>query len=87
VFIGVSIAKNVDQVGDRGSGHTIIFDVQTLFGAILNMSLRSACFVNEVSFLGKKQHFCLGTTLRCWLIRISKLWDVGLKEFWCIFIS
>jgi len=54
VFSGVSKVKEVDGVGDKGSGHTIIFDIQTLSGAIMNMSLRSAHFVDEVSFLGKK---------------------------------
>ena len=53
----------------------------------MNMSLRSASFVDEVSFLGKKQNSDLGTTLKCWIIRISKLWDVRLKEFCCISIS
>ena len=54
MFSGVSKVKEVEGVGDKGSGHTIIFDVQTLSGAIMNMSLRSACFVDEVSFLLKK---------------------------------
>jgi hypothetical protein len=53
VFFGVSTAKEIDGVGDNGSGQTIIVDVQTLFGDILIMSLRSACFVDEV-FSGKK---------------------------------
>jgi hypothetical protein len=77
----------MDGVGDKGSGQTIIVDIQTLFGAIMNMSLRSACFADEVSFLGKKQNYGLGTTLKCWIIRTSKLWDVRLKEFCCILIS
>jgi len=64
LFSGVSKVKEVDGVGDKGSGHNIIFEVQTLSGAIMNMSLRSARFVDEVSFLGKKkQNFGLGTTV------------------------
>ena len=54
MFSGVSIAKEIDGVGDSGSGQTIIIDVQTLFGDILNMPLRSACSIDEVSFLEKK---------------------------------
>jgi len=87
VFSGVSIAKEIDGVGDKGSGQSRIVDVQTLFGAIMNMSLRSACFTDEVSFLGKKQNYGLGTTLKCLIIRTSKLWDVRLKEFCCVLIS
>jgi hypothetical protein len=88
VFSGVSIAKEIDGVGDKGSGQTRIVDVQqTLFGAIMNMSLRSACFADEISFMGKKQNYGLGSTLKCWIIRSSKLWDVRLKEFCCILIS
>jgi hypothetical protein len=36
VFFGVVIAKEVDGVGDKGSGDTIIVDVETLLWAFLN---------------------------------------------------
>ena len=49
VYCGVFIAKEVDGVGDKGSGDTTTGVVQTL-EAFLNMSLRFACFIDEVFF-------------------------------------
>ena len=55
IFSGVFRAKEVDGVGDKGSEDTT-FDVQTLFKHFMNMSLRSACFNDEL-LSGKKQNF------------------------------
>jgi hypothetical protein len=56
--------------------------VLTGIGGLLNLSLRSACFIEEASFLVKSKTSCLGTTLaKCWIIRISELSDVRFKEF------
>jgi hypothetical protein len=48
--------KKVDGVGDKGSGDTTMVNVQTLLEAFANMSLRSACFSDEV-FSGNNQNF------------------------------
>jgi hypothetical protein len=50
VFFGVFtvlIPEVVDGIGVKGSGGTITFDVQTLLEAFFNMSLRSACFIDD----------------------------------------
>jgi hypothetical protein len=47
VFSVVFIAEDVDGVGDKGSGDTTVVNVETLLDAFLNMSLRSACFIDE----------------------------------------
>jgi hypothetical protein len=52
-FSGVFVAEEVDWVGDQESGDTTTVDVQTLLEAFLNMSLRSACLIDEF-FSGKK---------------------------------
>jgi hypothetical protein len=81
VFSGAFIAENVG-VGDKGSGDTKTVDVQTFLEAFLNMSLKSAYFIDEVFFLVKSKTSSLGTTfLKCQIIRISELPDVRLKEF------
>ena len=40
MFSGVFIAEEVDGVRDKGSGESMVVDVQTLGGLFLNMSLR-----------------------------------------------
>jgi hypothetical protein len=51
--------------------------------AFLNILLRSACFTDE-AFLVKSKTSVLGTThFKCLVMRISKLSDIGLKEFCC----
>jgi hypothetical protein len=50
VFSGVFIAEKVNGVGDKGSGETTIVDVLALLEAFLNMSQRSASFIDEVFF-------------------------------------
>jgi hypothetical protein len=77
VFSGVFTAEEVYGVGDEGSGDITMFDVQTLLEAFVNMPLRSAWFIDEAFFSGKKQNFGLWMTLKCWVIRISLLSDVG----------
>jgi hypothetical protein len=70
VFYGVYIAEEVDGVRDKVSGNTTTVDVQTLLEAFLNMSLRSAFFIDEAFFLVKSKISRLGTTfLKCWIIR------------------
>ena len=46
---GVFIAEEVDGVGDKWSGITMA-GVQALLDAFLNVSLRSACFIDENFF-------------------------------------
>jgi hypothetical protein len=55
VFSGIFIAEEGDGAGDMESGDTTIGDVRTLLEAFLNMSLRSACFTNEI--FSEKQNF------------------------------
>jgi hypothetical protein len=58
VFYGVFRAEDVNGIRDSKSGDTIMVDEQTPLEAVLNMSLRSACFSDEAFFLfGKKQNF------------------------------
>ena len=72
MLCGVYVAKEVDAVENKGSGNTTLVDLQTLLEAFLNVSLRSACFSDEVFFMVKdNKTFSFGTTLR--VIRISKL--------------
>jgi hypothetical protein len=56
--------------------------------AFLNRSLR-ICLLHWWSFfLVKSKTFDPGTTpLKCWIIRISRFLDVGLKEFCCTYNS
>jgi hypothetical protein len=56
LFSGIFVAKEVDGVGDMGSGDTTTAEVQTLLGAILKLSLRSAHFTDEF-FSDEKQNF------------------------------
>jgi hypothetical protein len=54
-------------------------------GCVLNMSQRSACIIDETFFSGKKQKFSLGSAcLKSWIVRISELLGLRLKEFHCI---
>lgn len=65
----------------HGVRDTTTFNVQAYMVAFLNIALMSAFFV-------KSKTFCLGTCFfKCWIIRISKLWDIRLKEFCCILLS
>ena len=81
VFSGVFIAEEVDEVGDMGSGETTAVDLQTILGAFLNMSLKSACFIDDAFFLVKSSCLCFETPCLNWTVRISKLLVVELKEF------
>jgi hypothetical protein len=59
MFSGISIAKEVDGVGDKWSGNTTMVSVQALLDAFLNMSLKSTCFIDEIlppPSPGKKQN-------------------------------
>jgi hypothetical protein len=55
VFSG--IVEEAAGVGDRRSGDTTVVGVQTLFDVFLNMPLKSAYFIDEAFFFGKKQTF------------------------------
>ena len=57
--------------------------VQTHVEASLNISLRSACFIDKRFYLAKNKTSVLGTTLKCQIIRISKLMDIRLRKFYC----
>jgi hypothetical protein len=46
VFSGAIIVEEVDSVGGKGSGDARMVDVQKLLETVLNMSLRSSCFVD-----------------------------------------
>jgi hypothetical protein len=54
------------------TGPTMVY-VQTFLGDILNMFLRSACFIDESFLLVKSETSGLGTGLKCQIIRISNL--------------
>ena len=56
VFSGVSIAEEVDGERENLSGDNTMIDLETLFEAVLNVSLRFASFINE-HLSGKKQDF------------------------------
>jgi len=61
-----------------------MYDVQTLLKAYLNMSLRSACFIDE-SILVKVKTSGHGTTFfKCQIIRISILLDIRVKKLSCM---
>jgi len=55
----------------------------------LNMSPRSACFIDKAFFPGKKQTFQYWeySPFKCRIIRTSELSDFGLKAFCCTFCS
>jgi len=68
VFCGIYVAKVVDAVENKGLGNTTPVDLQTLLEAFLNVSLRSACFSDEVFFFflgggggGKRNFFFLSS--------------------------
>jgi len=48
VFYGVFIAEEDDRAEDKGSGGTIVVDIQTFLVAILNMSLGPTHFSDKV---------------------------------------
>jgi len=74
--------EEVDGIEDKGLGDATTVSLQMLLEAFLNMFLRSACL-----FLVKSQTSGVGTALfKCQFIRISGSWNVGFKEFYCIYI-
>jgi hypothetical protein len=50
LFSRVFIVEEGEGIGNKGLGYTMMVDVQTLLEAFLNMSLRSAGFIDEVFF-------------------------------------
>jgi hypothetical protein len=77
IFSGAFRAEEVDGVGDKGSGDTTV-DIQSLFKHFLNMSLRSACFNDEL-LSGKKQNF---SVLRLLFpsARFSEFWNYQMSD-------
>jgi len=62
-----------------------MIDVLTLLEAFLNISLKSACFIDEVNFLVKSKMSGLDTIfLKCRIIKSSQLSDIKLNKFLCI---
>jgi hypothetical protein len=59
VFYGVFIAEEVNGVQHKRSADTTTVDAQTLLGGFLNMSMTSACFIND-TFLVKSKISGLG---------------------------
>jgi hypothetical protein len=57
--------------------------VQTRVEASLIMSPRSACFIDKCFYLAKNTTSSLVNTLKCQIIKISKLSDIRLREFYC----
>ncbi len=47
---GVFISEEVDEVGVKVSGDTTAVDAQTLLETFMNMSLRSACSIDDAFF-------------------------------------
>jgi hypothetical protein len=80
LFPGVYLAEEVDGLGDKGSGNITIFDLQTLLEEFLGMSLRSACSVYG-NFLVEHALQFWDHSAQVWIIRISEILNVGLKEF------
>ena len=68
----------------RRPGHTTTVDIRTRWEAL---SLEIRRFLLMKLFSGKKQTYGLRNSLiKCWIIRISELLDIKLKEFCCISI-
>ena len=62
-----------------------MIDVLTFLEAFLNISLKSACFIDEAYFLIKSKMSHLDITLlKCWIISSSQLLDIKLDKFLCI---
>jgi hypothetical protein len=86
-FSGVFIVEEVDVAADKESGDTTVADVQTHLGIILNMFLRFARFTDKAFLPSKIKTSALETTLcKCWIIRVSKVSNSGLKKFCYIFL-
>jgi hypothetical protein len=52
VLSGIFIAEEVDGVGGKGSGDTMV-DIQIYLKAFLNISMRYTCFIDKICS-GKK---------------------------------
>ena len=50
MLYGVFIAEQDDRVGHKGSGENTMAGVQTFLEALLNISVRSAHFIDEACF-------------------------------------
>jgi len=64
VISGVFTAEEVDGAGDKGSGYTTMFDVQTILEAFLKMSLICLFHLSLVKITTSH----LWTTLKCKII-------------------
>jgi hypothetical protein len=87
-FFGVFITVDIDRVGYKESGDITVLNIWTLLEAFFNVSLRTTCFIYEAFFLVKSKTSRLGIVIpKCWIVRISKLLVLRLKEFCCNFVS
>jgi len=50
VFFETFVVEEVDGIGNKGSGDATPLYAQTHLEAFLNMSRRSACFIDEACF-------------------------------------
>ena len=76
-FSGVFKAEEIYGLGDKDSRYITTADVKTLLKVFLNMSSRSACFIDEAFFLVKSKTSGLGANLlQCYII--SRKLDIGL---------
>jgi len=71
VFSRVFTVVETDRVGDKEPGDTTTADVQTIYVAVLHMSLKSACLNDRFFFQAKKQNF------QSWnySTQVSDYWD------------
>jgi hypothetical protein len=53
LFSGVFLAEEVDGVGDKGPGETTTSNVETQLEGFVNISLRFACFNDNLFFWEK----------------------------------
>jgi hypothetical protein len=77
----IFIAEEVDEVGDKASGGTTLVHVQTILETFLNISLRPACFSDEVFFWQKAKFWSWGYSphvLKYQAFRIIRHWIKGI---------
>ena len=84
MFDGGYVAKEDDVVENKAPGNTTSVDLQTLLETFLNVSLRSAGFIDGdvFFFFLEGKIFSFGTTLK--IVRISELLGAELNKFYCI---
>ena len=63
-------------VGGRGSGDTTMVHVQSLLGAFMDISLRSASLIDEALFMLKSKNLTFELLLKYRIIRILEFSDI-----------